>query len=91
MNRLHEEVLVRGLDELWQRRIVRERGGDAYDFSHDKLRLSQVLQEIPRDQSWVREMERRWARLQNRWAASSDIALLACRRFEQYKHRDDVH
>ncbi len=33
-----EEVLVRGLDELWQRRIVREQGADAYDFSHEKLR-----------------------------------------------------
>lgn len=33
-----EETLVRGLDELWQRRIVRERGEDAYDFSHDKIR-----------------------------------------------------
>jgi tetratricopeptide (TPR) repeat protein len=29
---------VRRLDELWQRRIVREQGGDTYDFSHDKLR-----------------------------------------------------
>jgi predicted ATPase len=33
-----EDTLVRGLDELWQRRIVREQGADAYDFSHDKLR-----------------------------------------------------
>jgi serine/threonine protein kinase/predicted ATPase len=36
-----EDELVRGLDELWQRRIVREQGTgslDAYDFSHDKLR-----------------------------------------------------
>ncbi len=33
-----EDDLVRGLDELWQRRIVRERGADAYDFTHDKLR-----------------------------------------------------
>ena len=33
-----EDVLVRDLDELWQRRIVREQGVDAYDFSHDKLR-----------------------------------------------------
>jgi len=32
------DALVRDLDELWQRRIVRERGADAYDFSHDKLR-----------------------------------------------------
>ena len=33
-----EEALVRALDELWRRRIVRERGADAYDFSHDKIR-----------------------------------------------------
>jgi DNA-binding SARP family transcriptional activator/class 3 adenylate cyclase len=35
---LAEDALVRGLDELWQRRIVREQGADAYDFSHIKLR-----------------------------------------------------
>jgi DNA-binding SARP family transcriptional activator len=35
---LDEPELVRGLDELWRRRIVRERGPDGYDFSHDKLR-----------------------------------------------------
>lgn len=33
-----EEMLVRGLDELWRRRIVREQGADAYDFSHDRIR-----------------------------------------------------
>ena len=33
-----EETLVRGLDELWQRRIIREKGADAYDFSHEKIR-----------------------------------------------------
>lgn len=33
-----DDTLVRGLDELWQRRIVREQGGESYDFSHDKLR-----------------------------------------------------
>jgi len=33
-----EEVLVRGLDELWQRRVIREIGTNAYDFSHGKLR-----------------------------------------------------
>ncbi len=33
-----EDALVQGLDELWQRRIVRERGLDSYDFSHDRLR-----------------------------------------------------
>ncbi|RIK24939.1 MAG: 6-hydroxy-D-nicotine oxidase, partial [Chloroflexi bacterium] len=35
---LAEDTLVRGLDELWQRRIVRERGVEAYDFSHDRIR-----------------------------------------------------
>jgi DNA-binding SARP family transcriptional activator/predicted ATPase len=33
-----EESLVDALEELWQRRIVREQGANAYDFSHDKLR-----------------------------------------------------
>ncbi len=31
-------ALVRGLDELWRRRIIREQGADAYDFSHDTIR-----------------------------------------------------
>ncbi len=33
-----EATLVRGLDELWRRRIVREQGAAAYDFSHDLIR-----------------------------------------------------
>lgn len=33
-----EDALLNGIDELWQRRIIREQEGDAYDFSHDKLR-----------------------------------------------------
>jgi len=33
-----EDALVRDVDELWQRRIVREQGRDDYDFSHNKLR-----------------------------------------------------
>lgn len=33
-----EDDIVRALDELWQRRIVREQGANAYDFTHDKLR-----------------------------------------------------
>ncbi len=32
-----EGAVVEALDELWQRRIVRERD-DVYDFSHDKIR-----------------------------------------------------
>ncbi len=35
---LAEPELVRALDELWRRRILRERADDAYDFSHDRLR-----------------------------------------------------
>lgn len=33
-----EDHLVEALDELWQRRIIREQGSGGYDFSHDKLR-----------------------------------------------------
>lgn len=33
-----EDVMVLALDELWQRRIIREQSATAYDFSHDKLR-----------------------------------------------------
>lgn len=36
--RLGEEVVVRGLDELWRRRIIREHDTSAYDFSHDTIR-----------------------------------------------------
>ena len=30
--------LIDALDELWQRRIIREQGFHAYDFSHDRIR-----------------------------------------------------
>ena len=33
-----EDTLVRGLDELLRRNVVREQDGDAYDFSHDRIR-----------------------------------------------------
>lgn len=33
-----EDAVVRSLDELWQRRIMRERGVHEYDFSHDRIR-----------------------------------------------------
>jgi DNA-binding SARP family transcriptional activator len=35
---LSEGLLVAALDEGWRRRIIREQGADAYDFSHEKLR-----------------------------------------------------
>lgn len=33
-----DETLVGALDELWRRRIISERGADAYDFTHDRIR-----------------------------------------------------
>jgi predicted ATPase len=33
-----EAAVVEGLDELWQRHLVRAQGGAAYDFSHDGIR-----------------------------------------------------
>jgi DNA-binding SARP family transcriptional activator/tetratricopeptide (TPR) repeat protein len=37
-SQLDEEQVLQGLDELWQRRIVRAQTGHTYDFTHDKLR-----------------------------------------------------
>ena len=36
-SRISEEKLVQNLDELWQRRIVREQGAN-YDLNHDRIR-----------------------------------------------------
>ena len=33
-----EDAAVQALDELWNKRIVREHGASSYDFTHDKLR-----------------------------------------------------
>ena len=35
---LDEPAVVAALDELWQRRLVRERGLGTYDMSHDRIR-----------------------------------------------------
>ena len=32
------QAFVSALDELWRRGLIRERGSQAYDFSHDKIR-----------------------------------------------------
>jgi DNA-binding SARP family transcriptional activator/predicted ATPase len=42
-----EESLVRGLDELWWRRIIREQGGNIYYFSHDRIREAAYDQMSP--------------------------------------------
>jgi DNA-binding SARP family transcriptional activator len=36
--RFEEQVLVRALDELWRRGLIREHGLDGYDFGHPKIR-----------------------------------------------------
>ncbi|HVP21099.1 MAG TPA: AAA family ATPase, partial [Anaerolineaceae bacterium] len=33
-----EDSLVQALDELWQKRIIREQAANAYEFTHEKLR-----------------------------------------------------
>ncbi|MET0228329.1 MAG: AAA family ATPase, partial [Actinomycetes bacterium] len=38
-----EAALVGGLDELWRRRLVRDQGPDAYDFTHDRVREAAYL------------------------------------------------
>ncbi len=38
LSAVREEDVVPALDELWQRRIVRERGPDGYDFTHGRIR-----------------------------------------------------
>jgi predicted ATPase len=37
-SKLEESTLIRRLDDLWRRRIVREHGASAYDFVHGKVR-----------------------------------------------------
>ena len=38
VRRQGEDAVLKDLDELWRRRIVREVGAGEYDFSHDRLR-----------------------------------------------------
>lgn len=37
-SREDEDRLVKGLDELWHRRLIREQSENDYDFSHNKIR-----------------------------------------------------
>jgi predicted ATPase len=50
---LAEDALVRGLDELWQRRIAREQGVAAYDFSHDRIRDVAYAAVSPARRRWL--------------------------------------
>lgn len=54
-----EESIVRALDELWERRIVREQGAASYDFTHDKLReVAYAEISAPQRQLWHRRIAR---------------------------------
>jgi tetratricopeptide (TPR) repeat protein len=35
---LDENAVLGGLDELWGRRVIRDQGGEGYDFNHEKFR-----------------------------------------------------
>ncbi len=37
-SKMPEDAVVEAIDELWERRLVKEQGTDAYDFTHDKIR-----------------------------------------------------
>lgn len=51
----HEEgITVNALDELWQARMIRERGG-RYDFSHDKLREAALAGISPIRLRWLHQ------------------------------------
>lgn len=50
---LDEDQLVTALDECWRRRIIREQGADAYDFSHDKLREAAYAQLSRTRRHWL--------------------------------------
>lgn len=47
-----EDRLVQELDELWQRRIIREQEADVYDFSHDKIREVAYTDLSPARRRW---------------------------------------
>jgi DNA-binding SARP family transcriptional activator len=42
-----EDELVRGLDELWRRQIIRDEVSGGYDFSHDRIREAAYLSMSP--------------------------------------------
>ncbi|HEX9118311.1 MAG TPA: AAA family ATPase, partial [Anaerolineae bacterium] len=51
-SRLTEEGVVRALDELWRRRLVREHGARSYVLSHDLLRDLVYAQLAPATRRW---------------------------------------
>jgi DNA-binding SARP family transcriptional activator/ketosteroid isomerase-like protein len=70
-----EGTLVRGLDELWRRRVVREQGAESYDFSHGKLREVAYARLSAARRRWL---HRRVAQALEVCHASDLEAALAC-------------
>jgi DNA-binding SARP family transcriptional activator/tetratricopeptide (TPR) repeat protein len=50
---LPEDLLIRCLDELWHRRIIRDHPSGGYDFSHDKIREVAYLTTGPARRRWL--------------------------------------
>ena len=48
-----EDEMVRVIDELWRRRIIRDREADAYDFSHEKIRQLVYSTLSPARRRWL--------------------------------------
>ena len=72
-----EDSIVRALDELWQRRIISEKGSATYDFTHDKLReIAYAEISAPQRHLWRRRIARALETLyaDNLDAASGQIA-----------------
>jgi DNA-binding SARP family transcriptional activator len=69
-----EEELVGALDELWRRRLVRDQGPDAYDFTHDRIREVAYLGLSPARR---RHTHRRVARALERLHAGDPAAVAA--------------
>jgi DNA-binding SARP family transcriptional activator len=67
-----EDSIVRALDELWQRRIVSEKGLATYDFTHDKLReIAYAEISAPQRSLWHRRIAHA---LETLYAANLDPA-----------------
>ena len=54
VSELDDSTTIRALDELWRRRMVRERDGH-YDFSHDKLREATLAGISPVRLRWLHQ------------------------------------
>jgi len=50
-----QPMVVDALDEAWQRRLIKELGEDAYDFSHDKIREVAYTGLSPARRRWLHQ------------------------------------